>query len=248
MTGILFSRWAGSLVDKKRKLTTVRSSIIVQKTSALAAYACFAGMRSLAAQNDPPTDSRFSIPSLLLFSCLVVAACALHLSSTCISIAIERDWATCISLGPNASVKLAKLNTYLRQTNLLCKLLAPLFVSFLTVTYDNSGPNHQFSVTVLAIISIVTMVFELYWIEIVYRRFPALAAEQLRKDRVAETAEDSSVSSAPSLPQPSQRLFLGRVSDRIKIALSFADWQEFARLPVFLSSVAVSLLYLTVLS
>ncbi|KAK7062106.1 solute carrier family 40 protein [Favolaschia claudopus] len=219
LTGILFSSWAGSAVDRMPKLSVVRWSICVQKLSALMAYACVAALFS--------TVSRFSSPSLCLYSLLVLAGCVLQLSNTVISIAVERDWTACISAG--SSLRLAKINTYLRQINLFCKLLAPLFVSFLTVKYD--GDNPTVSIAVLVVISTLTMVFELYWIQIVYDRFPALAAEQLRR----ETERHHSPPSLPSSSSWGQTLGLG-------------DWREFVRLPVFLSSLSISLLYLTVLS
>jgi len=223
----LFSRWAGSVVDKMPKLSAVRWSIFLQKLSALSAYACIAGLQSMPA--------RFSFPSLCLFALLVVAGCALQLSNTCISIAVERDWTACISSG--SSLRLAKINTYLRQINLLCKLLAPLFVSFLTVTYDGDHPS--VSIAVLVGISALTMTFELYWIQIVYDRFPILAAEQLRKENERH---------APQVPPVTDLEPSSRGSNILQRALSLKDWQEFVRLPVFLSSLSISLLYLTVLS
>ncbi|KAJ7184737.1 Ferroporti-1 [Mycena filopes] len=211
LTGILFSRWAGSVIDKTPKLTVVRRSILIQKLSALSAYACVAGLRFGTA------DSRFSFPSLCLFTLLVIAGCTLQLSNTCISIAVERDWTTCISAG--SSLTLAKLNTSLRQIDLLCKLLAPLFMSFLTVTYDTDSRR-----------------FVSLAIQIVYERFPILAAEQLRKE-IERRAPP------PALPLPSDA-----PSNILHRAFHLKDWQEFIHLPVFLSSVSISLLYLTVLS
>ncbi|KAJ7034408.1 Ferroporti-1 [Mycena alexandri] len=228
LTGILLSRWAGSVVDKMPKLSVVRWSILIQKLSALGAYACVAGLRTVA--------SRFSLPSLCLFSLLVLCGCALQLSNTYISIAVERDWTACISGG--SSLRLAKINTALRQINLLCKLLAPLFVSFLKVTYDKE-PHPSVSIAVLAGISLLTMAFELRWIQIVYNRFPILAAEQLRKEHERSAAQPSPLAALD--PSSSASNILHRASN-------LEDWQEFARLPVFLSSVSVSLLYLTVLS
>ncbi|KAJ6511631.1 Ferroporti-1 [Mycena vulgaris] len=225
LTGILFSRWAGSVVDKMPKLAVVRSSIFLQKASALAAYCCVAGLRSV--------DTRFSFTALCIFSVLVLAGCVLQLSNTCISIAVERDWTACISAG--SSLRLAKINTYLRQINLLCKLLAPLFVSFLTVTYDSRDDTPSVSIAVLAGISALTMAFELYWIQIVYARFPLLAAEQQRKDTERRAPQSPTSASAP-VPNVLQR------------TLHLNDWAEFVHLPVFLSSVSISLLYLTVLS
>jgi iron-regulated transporter 1 len=211
------------------KLSVVRWSIFVQKISALSAYGCIAALRTM--------DARFSFPSLCLFSSLVLSGCALQLSNITISIAVERDWTVCIAAG--SSRKLGKTNTYLRQINLLCKLLAPLFVSFLTVKYDSRDDKPSFSIAVLAGISALTMVFELYWIQIVYHRFPTLAAEQLRKDNERRAPPVPSVAEPGSTPLPST--FVERL-------LSLKDWREFVRLPVFLSSVSISLLYLTVLS
>ncbi|KAJ7923457.1 Ferroporti-1 [Mycena leptocephala] len=228
LTGILFSSWAGSLVDRMHKLSVVRWSIFVQKMSALSAYSCIAALRTM--------DARFSFPSLCLFSSLVLSGCALQLSNITTSIAVERDWTVCIAAG--SSRKLGKTNTYLRQINLLCKLLAPLFVSFLTVTYD-SRDDTSFSIAVLAGISALTMVFELYWIQIVYHRFPTLAAEQLRKDNERR---------APPVPSVAEPGLTPRPSTFVERLLSLKDWREFVRLPVFFSSVSISLLYLTVLS
>ncbi|KAJ7069263.1 Ferroporti-1 [Mycena amicta] len=231
LTGILLSRWAGRLVDKTPKLPVVRYSIIVQKLSALSAYTCVACLRLF--------DDRFSFQSWSVFATLVFSGCILQLSNTTISIAVERDWATCLAAG--SSLKLGKLNTSLRQINLLCKLVAPLFVSFLTVTYDQNDAST--SIVVLGAVAALTLVFEVYWIQIVYSRFPLLAAEQARKD-AERVAAQSAVHSDSS--EPAERA--SRLTDIIKSALNIRDWQEFVRLPVFLSSLSISLLYLTVLS
>ncbi|KAF7302611.1 Solute carrier family 40 protein [Mycena chlorophos] len=228
LTGILLSRWAGRLVDKISKLKAVRYSIIVQKLSALSAYACVGSLRLF--------NDRFEGASWAVFALLVVSGCSLHLSNTVISIAVERDWATCIAAG--SSVRLGKLNTALRQINLLCKLAAPMFVSFLTVSYDGEDGRGPTSLVVLGIVAALTMVFEVYWIQIVYQRFPVLEVEQQRNDASSERASLSS----ESAPEPRPLL------DTIKHALNVQDWQEFVRLPVFLSSLSISLLYLTVLS
>ncbi|KAJ7249722.1 Ferroporti-1 [Mycena haematopus] len=209
-TGIFFSHWAGSMVDKMPKLLLVRWSILSQKLSAMGAYICVAGLQSI----HPPF---------------------LSLSNICISIAVERDWTACISGG--SSLRLGKINTYLRQINLLCKLLAPLFVSFLTVACDGDHPS--VSIVVLVGISVFAMAFELYWIQIVYNRFPILEAEQLRKnsERYTPQFQPITYTEAPS-----------RGSNVFERAVNLKDWEEFVRLPVFLSSFSISLLYLTVLS
>jgi len=252
VTGILFSRWTGSLVDKYHKLNFVRASIIVQKLSALLAYTSFMIMLSFSTSMNPfqPPHRRFveGTTSFFtpVFALLVISSCVLHLSNTSISIAVERDWATCISQGPDSSTKLAKLNTYLRQINLFCKLFAPLFISFLTVKLDYNGDegNHNIvSVRILALVTLLSLFFELYWIGVVYKRFPELEADQQKKER--ERRNGSSLSNDEGeLPISG----CGRASNVLENLLHISDWRELVHLPIFFSSLSISLLYLTVLS
>ncbi|KAF7312600.1 Solute carrier family 40 protein [Mycena indigotica] len=225
LTGIMLSQRAGHLVDRIPKLTVVRYSIIVQKLSALCAYACLATLRL--------SNDRFSVVSWSIFMLLVSFGCLLQFSNTAISIAVERDWTTCISGG--SSIRLGRLNTYLRQTNLFCKLAAPLFVSFLTVRYSSLTP-----LIVLGFITVVTMFFEIRWISVVYDRFPILEAEQQKKDAQRASNLDSTTEGI----EPQDRSIL----EIVKSTLNTQDWGEFVRLPVFLSSLSISFLYLTVLS
>ncbi|KAI0682075.1 polyketide synthase [Cytidiella melzeri] len=253
-TGILFSRWAGSLVDKYSKLHLVRTAITVQKISALLAYISFMVMLSEPTEGTNPfrlysrryikgpTRSTIATPAFL---CLIASACVLHLSNTSISIAVERDWATCIAQGPFFSTKLSRLNTYLRQINLLCKLCAPLFVSFLTVSLDRTDAGRaeykMFSVNILAFVTVVTLVFELYWIGVVYKRFPMLEiAQNIRQASEAEVG-DVVEELTPEVPTAQSANYIERL-------LSLPDWKELVRLPIFFSSLSISLLYLTVLS
>ncbi|KAF7355702.1 Solute carrier family 40 protein [Mycena sanguinolenta] len=83
------------------------------------------------------------------------------------------------------------------------------------------------------------MAFELYWIQIVYDRFPVLAAEQLRKDNERRASQ---------IPPTTHTETSSPRSNIFARAVNLKDWQEFVRLPVFLSSFSISLLYLTVLS
>ncbi|KAI0092219.1 Ferroporti-1 [Irpex rosettiformis] len=256
-TGILFSRWAGSLVDKYGKLPLVRTSIIVQKIAALLAYLSFMVMLSEPTNGIGPlhlfnmkftkTPTAFTTPT---FFFLVASSCVLHLSNTTISIAVERDWATCIAQGPFFSMKLSRLNTYLRQINLLCKLCAPLFVSFLTVSFDHTdttGGETILSVKILAIVTVISLFFELYWIGTVYRRFPVLELEQQRRKSellappLTEEIEEDVEELVPAPPPLRPTGYMERF-------LNLSDWKELVRLPIFFSSLAISLLYLTVLS
>ncbi|KAJ7814800.1 hypothetical protein B0H13DRAFT_2463955 [Mycena leptocephala] len=210
MTRILFSSWAGSLVDKMHKLSVVRWSIFVQKMSALSAYS----YRGTANDGRP-----LFLPSLCLFL-LILSGCAFNFRIS-ISIAVK---------GLDGLHRCGIVAQTRKDEHLPPADQPPLQTACASVRvvphvkYDSRDDKPSFSIAVLAGISALTMVFELYWIQIVYHRFPTLAAEQLRKDNERR---------APPVPS---RL------------LSLKDWREFVRLPVFFSSVSISLLYLTVLS
>ncbi|KAJ7598880.1 Ferroporti-1 [Mycena floridula] len=220
LTGIFLSRWAGALVDNQPKLKLVRICIFVQKLSALSAYLLLYWLPS----TQYPTA---------LFALIVLFGCALNLSNICVSLAIEKDWATSISRGiHDDGTALGQLNASLRQINLLCKLVAPLFVSFIMVKFDS--PNGAtVSNKALAANALLSLGFEQYWIGIVYRSFPQLAIQR-QQPTVVQTSVDISPTTF--------------WTQRVKCAVNYNEWKELAGLPVFLSSISISLLYLTVLS
>lgn len=118
--------------------------------------------------------------------------------------------------------QLTRFNTWNRRVFLCCKLLAPLIVSTLTTATSTSkgSGGYRLTAVVLLSVSLVTCATELVWIGVVWRAFPVLHSS------VDEQTPKSSEESAGSA----------------------WDLLEFARLPVFLSSLAVSTLYLTTLS
>jgi len=162
-----------------------------------------------------------AVRTLFVFVCLL--GCVLRLATVGINVAIERDWVTTISTGSPAS--LTRLNAFLRRIDLLCKLLAPLFVSFLTLK------SYEFSVIVLMAISFVTMFFEFVWIQLVYKEFPILASEQEARLSSSRRPTRWNITSFQSA-----------------LKQTVMDWREFQRTPVFPTAVSISLLYLTTLA
>jgi iron-regulated transporter 1 len=116
----------GDLVDRQPRLRFVRGSIVAQKLSASVAYAAFV---LLFTKFSPDDRSRGTVV-WILFSVIILSGCMLKLATVGINVAIERDWVLCIS--ESSDKRLTKLNVWMRRTDLLCKLLAPLFVSLLT--------------------------------------------------------------------------------------------------------------------
>lgn len=106
--------------------------------------------------------------------------------------------------------------------------MGPLFVSLLA-----TAASSIFATAFLLGFSLFTMIFEFWWIQIVYKISPSLKLEEdLRYSKMVE----SPVSKKFSLnPLPSLR--------QLQV-----DYVDFVQSPVFLSSLAISLLYLTVLS
>ncbi|CAG7852379.1 SubName: Full=Related to ferroportin 1 {ECO:0000313/EMBL:CCA68615.1} [Serendipita indica DSM 11827] len=215
LSGILLSRWVGTLVDSHPKLSLVRTCIFIQKTSAAIAYAAFALLLSTP-QQPPSLQDEYN---LLNYSAIVLCGCALRVSTICIQIAVERDWVTCIAHGSDRA--LSRLNVSLRRVDLFCNLTAPLVVSIFTTLL-----SYRTTSLLMFAVSLLTMGFELYWIDVVYSSFPRLHAEQ----RASES------------PLEEPRGWKSALANQLN------DWSEFIQLPVFLSSVALSLLYITVLS
>lgn len=181
----------------------------------------------------------------IAFAVIVVFGCTMSLANIGTSVAIERDWVTTISL-EHSQETLTRLNTYMRRIDLLCKLLAPLFVSLLTTTV-----SYPFAVAFGMGFAAATLAFELVWVQVVYNRFPVLA----RQDQPGPVAsngdvegiaphEDAEQAAGHDAPQQNQ----GKKSLSARWLTIVKDWKEFSRMPVFSASVAISLLYLTVLS
>ncbi|GAA6000247.1 uncharacterized protein JCM10292_004052 [Rhodotorula paludigena] len=241
---ILLSGSVGSLVDHYARIPFVRATVVVQKGTLACSYAvflaCFLRLHTAAQEGreQPILTGLFVI--VVLFSMLQ------NLATIGMSVAVERDWVTCIAQGDGA--RLTTLNTWLRRIDLLSKLLAPLFVSLLT-----TAASYTLAAAFLLGLSVGSLTFEFFWIHIVYKRFPMLSTAQLGVRVPAETsateAHPTTQSDRPAGPVP-RRTRLAQLPARIRLRIftESRNWLEFIRAPVFFSSLAISLLYMTVLS
>ncbi|PIL31381.1 transporter [Ganoderma sinense ZZ0214-1] len=239
---IFLSGWAGQLVDEHHNLGIVRVSIIVIKFSACAQYGSSLILLYRLGDTITATTRPWSTPLASgLFSLVILAGCVHTLAGTTISVAVEREWVTTIAGA--CSAHLTTLNTYMRRIDLFCKLAAPLFVSLLT-----TAASYRFAAIFLCGVEAACLAFELIWITISYKGFPVLLEAQTRKEAArrerSRALHHTPASNHSDRPLPSMvwRKSLTRVKE------GFVDWREFAQYPVFLSSLAISWLYLTVLS
>ncbi len=74
----------------------------------------------------------------------------------------------------------------MRRIDLISKLVSPLFVSLLTSTM-----SYELAAIVLLSVNAVTGIFELVFVGIVYRRFPALAADERAAVARRQTSTES---------------------------------------------------------
>lgn len=231
---IVLAQWLGSLVDKIPKLRLVRGCVATQKLSAFAAYVTFVAMfyRKFSARAEYQSDSPrpLSWPALGL---IILAGSILQASNTCITIAVERDWVTCIANGD--SERLSLLNAKMKRIDLSCKLLAPLFVSVLSTFM-----SYLWASVTMSTLTLASFAIELFWLGVVYQSCPALARDQARKDsRIqAERSQGYEQEDETCMPE------LASCSP----VQTKGYWVEFSRLPTFLSSLSSAFLYMTVLS
>ncbi|GLB41158.1 putative ferroportin1 (FPN1) [Lyophyllum shimeji] len=231
LAGVLFGGNVGSLVDHPSRLKVIRINIVVAKLAVTSVYAFL-----LVLLTKYPTEAKLASRHInqgghpavwILFTLTVLSSCVMKLSDIVMSVAIERDWVTTIAAGSDA--RLTRLNLWMRRIDLGCKLLAPLFAGLLTSTIGNVRAAY-----VLCSIALGGLGFEFLWINIVWKRFPVLAADQ-RQQR--QGADRTNSSSSP---------LLSSLKDWIRV--SYHDWTLFIRTPIFPTSLAISLLYFTTLS
>lgn len=258
---ILFSNNVGRLIDTyaHTKLRTLRAMILSQKLLVGASYALFLVLFSSEALRQEaenggkgPRDAKANVRPWAIFGAITVLGIGVMLSNVGVSVGVEREWVTIISDG--SSARLTRLNAIMRRIDLISKLVSPLFVSLLT-----SALSYTLTAVVLLSVNAVTGIFELVFVGIVYRRFPSLAADERASIARREAAEDVRSSRSrsheqPSTPQSTAKARFTRLAMRINksvkddILQQYRDWKLFVRLPVFLTSLCISLLYMSVLS
>lgn len=108
-TGILFSGSVGNLIDKHHRLIIVRCATVGQKLGAGIIYAVFL----LYFLTPLGHDGHMSGRPLAAFVSIVLCGAMMKISTVCMNICIERDWAS--TIGRGSSERLTKLNAWLRR-------------------------------------------------------------------------------------------------------------------------------------
>ncbi|GAD95214.1 conserved hypothetical protein [Paecilomyces variotii No. 5] len=164
---------------------------------------------------------------LLLFSITALLACLEKLASVVNTVAVERDWVIVVS--DSLDLPRQELNASMRRIDLFCKLFAPVFISLV------DSFSTRAAVWTVFCLNASSVPVEYLAIAQVYKAVPELAQ---RHDLTSDGIDTS--------PEPTDEGLLQRTVTYIKSALQ--PWQEYIASPVFLPSLALSVLYLTVLS
>ncbi|KAF5334223.1 hypothetical protein D9611_014333 [Ephemerocybe angulata] len=236
-SGILFSSWAGGLVDRYKRLAVVRYATGVQKLATSSMYGLLLVLFKVESAR-----RRGSAGLVLAMGAIVVFGCAEKVSSVCLAVSVEREWPSVISDG--SSDKLTVMNTWLRRTDLICDLLSPLFVSALA-----AGVSYPFAAAFLTGMTVFCFGLEIFLSGLVLGRFPQLKARE-----VADGTPDAELTSdTPAQNDGVPGSALQRCSSALDtmhgaIRIFAKDLNEFSKLPVFYTSLSIASIYLTVLS
>ena len=221
-SAICFAPLVGRYVDQGDRLKVVRLSIVGQRIAVILSCLGFWAL----------STGIPGFPNLrpLLIALLAVLACVEKLCSIMNLIAIERDWVVVVA--DNSHYGLEVLNSQMRRIDLICKLVGPLAIA-LVDAYS----------TIIAIIAVLGMnassvLIEYFAIATVYTKISALQARP-------DVSNNINVPSA--MPEVSGAWRLGSLCVTQTQSL-YHGVANYARHQVFLPSIALGLLYFTVLS
>lgn len=238
-------------------------SCVCGQLSQAGCYAIFLYLFSPTASSS--TDESVHAVSWPSVGLLVILASVGRIATTGIDLAVCRDWILSIAsdrhdddTGPSSSRTdqpnelLTFLTTSLRRITLLCKLLAPLLISVLTTSTGNRA-----TAGILLGMAGLTLAPEMLWIGVVWRQFEGvlgLGRDQAPRARIRAAADDETIGNETvepggavalaGLDEPGDedcvipRIREDQTSLRTWVASAartIAPWNEFRKMPIFLS-------------
>lgn len=222
-SAICFAPLVGRCVDRGDRLKVVRFSIIGQRGAVILSCLGF-----WALSTDIRDHPGFKFP---LIAMLALLACLEKLCSIMNIIAVERDWIVVIA--ETSQCRLEVLNSQMRRIDLVCKLVGPLVIALV------DGYSTTTAIIAVLLVNASSVLIEYFAIARVYHMVPALQA----RPAVSKNTENVS-SDRPELPAIWRLGSLFMVQTR-SVNRTVSDY---IRHPVFLPSMALCLLYFTVLS
>eukprot|EP00040_Diaphanoeca_grandis_P014078 m.71210 g.71210 ORF g.71210 m.71210 type:complete len:700 (+) comp24327_c0_seq1:133-2232(+) len=209
---VFFGPSVGDWVDQSPRLDVVRKALFVANGSVVVATILIG---ILLASKDKETKP-------VLVTLLLLCGSTSSLGSLASTLAVEKEWVK-ILCGDDSEM-LAETNARMRRIDLICKLVAPIFVGLIM-----SGAGAITGTIVIGVWNFISMFPEYLALTLTYHSFPKL------KERKTPAV------AAEARPTKCSKVF--------KVFISIkTGWKLFSRLDIFRPALALSLLYCTVLS
>ena len=227
LAAIIFSPNIGSYIDTNYRLHVVRISILGQRFAVI--LSC--GLFWLALQSSYTSRSM----SWLLLGSLIILACAEKLFSIMNIVAVERDWVVVIAAGDGDLLQ--KINNQMRRIDLACKLFSPLAIALL------HSWSVMWAIWTTVIVNAASAVLEYVLIARVFRKVPLLSQT---KDAFGSSHRYELGGGASTMVD--EQTSPSRMPSRTCLTLNTRPLLTYVEQSAFLPSLALSVLYLTVLS
>ncbi|KAK6331962.1 hypothetical protein TWF718_002499 [Orbilia javanica] len=156
LAAIAFSPSVGIWADRSpSRLESLKKTILVQRIAVLTACLCWMVLLWSGRDSSSPYDVGLKWGVLTL---IVVLSCIERLAAGGNVVVMERDWVP--TLAPAVGDSLAHLNATMRRIDLVCKVLAPGFVTLLPTGFSviKATEKHSvfWSVVVIAVMSLLS--------------------------------------------------------------------------------------------
>ncbi|KAJ2896881.1 Solute carrier family 40 member 1 [Zalerion maritima] len=253
---ILFSGLVGWGIDHLDRLKVVRWSILLGRGVVVGSCAGFAVLEhgssgGIGGNGEVNGEGKMGA----VFAALVVLACLEKLASVANLVSVERDWVVVITEGDEEGRKV--LNSRLRRIDLICKLVGPLIISLV------DGISPRLAIWTTLVMNLVSIVPEYVCISSVYRMVPRLkrspscsrtgdtalssvgATPPASTPLLTDSTDMEDVNPTPAAPSPSAS---SPMRSLLQSILPISSLSFYLAHPAVLPSLALSLLYFTVLS
>lgn len=170
-----------------------------------------------------------------MFSLILILGIFETLSASGNLLSMERDWVVTAAAPDGQPYDLTHLNSVMRRIDLICKLVAPLLISFVV-----SATNHRVGVVVVGGMSAASWAVEVWCAKIVWTRNP-----HLQVPKMATSSENT-----PYEADDNQALAHLELLTRLSRGLRryIQDFENYFASTVWVPSLALSLLHLSALS
>ena len=231
LAAALLSARVGAYIDRANRLSAIRASIVWQRIPVAASCLLFAALLLF------PDAGRglFAV----CFAGTVLLACVEKIAAVGNTVAVERDWV--VVLAESLGAERRRLNATMRRIDLLCKLVAPVFISFVQ--------SYSTVVAVLVVLglNVVSVLLEYFAIARVYHSVPELARKKTSSSR-SIAPEELNMPLLRGDIEDLETLTTENWQGKSSFPTVLAPWTTYFTSPAFLASFSLSILYLTVLS